>query len=234
VGFRAAIVLAFIGGLLEWLHSLPGHLALAAIFLFPALEASAFLGVLVPGEAAILVGGALAASGRIPLALALAAAILGAIVGDTVGYSVGKRWGKKMMPRLSRRRARRLDQAQRLLRDRPGWAIVLGRFPPGVRTFVPGAAGMARVSYPRFLFYNVLGGVLWGTTFVLLGYAAGRSWRHVEALVTRGGLVLLAAFVLAAWLAYGQRRRLAALRSSLRRALAAIRLRPRRASRSQT
>lgn len=187
--------MALLGGALEWLLSLPGSLALVAIFLFPALEASAFVGVVVPGEAAILIGGALAAQGRISLASALAAAILGAVVGDTVGYAVGKRWGRKLVPRLSRRRARRLESAEEFLRRHPGWAITAGRFPPGVRTFVPGAAGMARVRYRSFLFYNVLGAVVWGTTFVLLGYGAGRNWRRVEALATGGGLALLAAIV---------------------------------------
>ncbi len=211
--------MALLGGALEWLHSLPGWLALAVVFLFPALEASAFVGVVVPGEAAILIGGALAAQGRISLAGALAAAILGAIVGDTVGYAVGRRWGERMMPRLSRRRARNLEKAKAFLRRHPGWTIALGRFPPGIRTLVPGAAGMSRVGYRAFLLSNIAGAVAWGSTFVLLGYAAGRSWRRVEALVTRGGLVLLAALVLGAWLVHSYRTgALTGLRKNSRRA----------------
>lgn len=197
--------MALLGGALEWLHSLPGWLALTVVFLFPALEASAFIGVVVPGEAAILIGGALAAQGRIPLWAALAAAILGAITGDTVGYAVGRRWGERMLPRLSRRRARKLEEAEAFLRRHPGWTIALGRFPPGIRTFVPGAAGMSRVGYRAFLVSNVVGAVVWGTTFVLLGYAAGRSWRRVEALVSGGGLILVAVAVLAAWLLHSYR-----------------------------
>jgi membrane-associated protein len=194
-------LLALLGGALDWLHSVPAELALVAIFLLPALEASALLGIVVPGEAAIVIGGALAAQGRISLAAALAAAILGAIVGDTVGYAVGKRWGDRVvLPRMSPRRARRVENAKRFLRRHPGWAITLGRFPPGLRTLVPGAAGMSRVRYGSFLLYNVLGAIVWGTTFVLLGYVAGRNWRRVEALATGGGLVLLAVIVLA-WLA---------------------------------
>lgn len=194
------------GAAVEWLISVPGWVALAAVFLFPALEASAFLGVVVPGEAAILVGGALASHGRISLAGALAAAILGAVAGDTVGYAVGSRWGEKMLPRLSARRKRQLERSKAFLRRHPAWTIVLGRFPPGIRTFVPGAAGLSRVRYRTFLLYNVLGGVVWGATFVLLGYGAGRSWRRVEALVTRGGFLLLAALVLAAWVVHSYRK----------------------------
>jgi undecaprenyl-diphosphatase len=204
--------MSLLGGALEWLLHVPGWVALSAVFLFPALEASAFVGVLVPGEAAILIGGALAAQGRISLAAAIAAAILGAVVGDTVGYSVGKRWGEKLLPRLSRRRARNLEKAKAFLRHHPGWTIALGRFPPGIRTFVPGAAGMSHVRYRAFLLSNVAGAIVWGATFVLLGYAAGRNWRRVEALVTQGGLLLLAAILLAAWLVWSYRSgRIAAL-----------------------
>lgn len=198
--------MAFLGDALDWLLHVPGWVALAVVFLFPALEASAFVGVLVPGEAAIVIGGALASQGRISLGAALAAAILGAIVGDTVGYAVGKRWGERMLPRLSQRRARNLERAKAFIRRHPLLTIALGRFPPAIRTFVPGAAGMSHVRYRAFLVSNVLGAVVWGTTFVLLGYAAGRSWRRVEALVTSGGLLLLAALVLAAWVVYSYRR----------------------------
>jgi undecaprenyl-diphosphatase len=198
--------MAPLGDALEWLLHVPAWVALTVVFLFPALEASAFVGVLVPGEAAIVIGGALASQGRISLAAALAAAILGAIVGDTVGYAVGKRWGERMLPRLSQRRAQNLERAKAFIRRHPGWTVALGRFPPGIRTFVPGAAGMSHVRYRAFLVSNVVGAVVWGTTFVLLGYAAGRSWRRVEALVTRGGLLLLAAIVLVAWVVYSYRR----------------------------
>jgi undecaprenyl-diphosphatase len=172
--------------------------------LFPALEASAFVGIVVPGEAAILIGGALASQGRISLASAIAAAILGAVAGavagDTVGYAVGKRWGERMVPRLSARGARGLEKAKAFLRRHPGWAITLGRFPPGLRTFVPGAAGMSRVRYRTFLLFNVVGGVVWATTFVLVGYAAGHNWRRVEALVSGSGLAVLVALALGFWL----------------------------------
>ncbi len=209
--------MGLLGGALEWMLSVPDWVALLAIFLFPALEASAFVGVVVPGEAAIILGGALASHGRISLASAILAAVLGAIAGDAAGYAVGRRWGAKMLPRLSRRRARRLERAQEFLRRHPGWTVTLGRFPPGLRTFVPGAAGMSRVRLRSFVFYNVLGGAVWGTTFVLVGWAAGRNWRRVEGLVSGGGLVLLAAIVLGVLVVRSYRGgRLAALRPGRR------------------
>ena len=76
---------------------LHGWAALAVLFALPALESSAFLGFLFPGEVAVLLGGVLAFQHRVSLPAAIAAAVVGAIVGDTVGYQVGKRYGRRML-----------------------------------------------------------------------------------------------------------------------------------------
>src|SRR6059036_709876 len=90
-----AHLLAFsIGG---WILNLHGWVVLAVVFLLPALEASAFVGFLFPGEIAIVLGGVLASRGQADIALVIAAAIAGAIIGDSVGYYVGKRWGRRML-----------------------------------------------------------------------------------------------------------------------------------------
>ena len=77
--------------------SLPAGAALAIVFLIPALEASAFVGFVFPGEIAVILGGVLANEGKFPLWVAIVAAVLGAIIGDSVGYEVGKRWGDKLL-----------------------------------------------------------------------------------------------------------------------------------------
>jgi membrane protein YqaA with SNARE-associated domain len=79
------------------LLALPAGVALALVFVLPALESSAFLGFVFPGEIAVIVGGVLASQGRFPLSAAIAAAVLGAIIGDSVGYEVGKHWGDRML-----------------------------------------------------------------------------------------------------------------------------------------
>jgi len=70
--------------------------------------------------------------------------------------------------------------------------VFFGRFTAALRVLVPGLAGMSGVHYPSFLAYNVAGGVLWGTGFAVLGYVAGASYKHVEKIAGRLGLVLLA------------------------------------------
>ena len=82
-----------LAGITDAILHLHGWAALALVFALPALEASAFVGFVFPGEIAVLLGGVLAYQGRISLGAAVAAAILGAVIGDSAGYLIGRRWG---------------------------------------------------------------------------------------------------------------------------------------------
>jgi membrane protein DedA with SNARE-associated domain len=187
----------------DLLLALPGWAALLAVFLLPALESSVFLGFIFPGEIAVILGGVAAAAGRMPLAAMILAAILGAVIGDSVGYAVGKRWGDQMLhgsigrlPLVRHELAKHLDSAKAFVRKRGPHAVFIGRFTAALRVLVPGLSGMAELPYPTFLLYNVLGAVLWGTTFALLGYLAKNAWERVAADARNVGLALLAAIVL--------------------------------------
>jgi undecaprenyl-diphosphatase len=199
------------GHLADRILALHGWAALAVVFLLPALEASVFVGVVVPGEIAVLLGGVLAFQHRVSLPAVVAAAICGAIIGDTVGYLVGRRWGRAILDSSIGRLVRQehLDRAERFLATRGGPAVFLGRFTAALRALIPGLAGMAHLRYRTFAVYNALGGALWASAFVLLGYAAGTGWRRVEHTAGRASLLLLivlvavGAIVLAArWIAH--------------------------------
>lgn len=186
-------------GIVQHLLSLPAWLALAVVFAVPALEASAFLGFVFPGETVLLLGGVLAGQGHVPLAGVMALGIAGAIVGDLVGYAVGRRWGRRILDSTAGRfvRAEHLDRAERALSRRGGWTVLVGRFTVALRVLVPGLAGMGRMPYRRFVVFDVLGGVLWGSAAVLAGYVAGSSWHTVQHYVSGAGLAALAAVVVA-------------------------------------
>jgi undecaprenyl-diphosphatase len=177
---------------------LNGWAALAIVFVLPLLESAAFVGVVFPGEIAVLLGGVLAFQHRVSLAAVLAAAISGAIIGDTVGYWVGRRFG----PRLLESRLGRLvkhehrQRAERYLAERGGKAVFLGRFTAALRALIPGMAGMARMPYRTFAVYNVAGGAVWATGMVTVGYLAGASWQRAAHWASRIGLALLALVVL--------------------------------------
>ena len=190
--------------------TLPGWLALLVVFALPALESSAFVGFIFPGEVALILGGVIASQGRVSLAAVLAAAIAGAIVGDTVGYAVGRRYGRGILDSTLGRfvKASHLDRAEAYLAERGGKAVFFGRFTAALRVLIPGLAGMSGLRYRTFLAYNAASAVGWGTLSVLLGYLGGSNWRHVEQIASRTGLgaLVLAAAVIAATILLRRRR----------------------------
>lgn len=177
----------------EQILGLSGSAALFVVFLLPALEASAFVGFLFPGEIAVILGGVLAFEHRISLAAAIAAAIAGAVLGDAVGYAIGHRYGDRMLNKLPDRllKAHHIEKAKSTLHRLGGKAVFVGRFTTALRVMIPGLSGMARLPYRTFFFYNVSGGIVWATGYVLVGYSAGSGWRQIEHKLSLGGLALL-------------------------------------------
>jgi membrane-associated protein len=195
----------------ETLLSLSGLAALGLLFTLPALEAPAFLGLVLPGELALLLGGVLAEQGRIPLAAAVAAGTLGALAGDAAGYWIGRRWGPRLLASPIGRRVgvARLQRVEALLL-RGRWALFVGRCTAGARVVLPGLAGMLGLRYRTFALWTGTAAILWSVAHVLVGYLAGAGWHHVHQLTGRAGLGLAAAVVVAlavAWLVRRQARK---------------------------
>ncbi|MFD7660685.1 DedA family protein [Actinosynnema sp. NPDC059797] len=167
---------------LDALRALPPALVLALAFLLPALEASTMLGVVFPGEVALLVAGAVAHAGGVPLWAVLVAGVAGAVLGDLAGWFVGRRWGHALLRRLPERLVRpaAVERASALIRRRGGPAVFLGRFTALLRALVPGLAGMSGLPLRSFVPWNAAGGLLWAVAVALLGYGAGASLQAVE------------------------------------------------------
>ncbi len=128
-----------------------------------------------PGDSLLFAAGAIAAAGGLsPWAIIF---VLGAaaVAGDAANYSIGHYVGPKVFSRKQSRllNPRHLDEAQRFYEKYGPKAIVLARFVPIIRTFVPFVAGIGRMGYRRFATYNVLGGALWVTGLTMLGYWFG-------------------------------------------------------------
>src|SRR5205823_4147820 len=194
-GTDRGVTFSAVHAIADRILELHGWAALAVVFLLPALESSAFVGFLFPGEIGVLLGGVLASQHNVGLVAVVVAGVTGAIVGDSIGYEVGKRWGRRMLHGSIGRvvKVDHLERAERYLAQRGGKAVFFGRFTAALRVLVPGLAGMSGLSYGRFFAFNLAGGAVWATGFVLIGYAAGESWRRVETIAKRAGLVLLVA-----------------------------------------
>jgi membrane protein DedA with SNARE-associated domain len=196
------------GQLAEGLLSLSGWAALACLFVLPALEAPAFLGLVLPGEVALILGGVLASQDRIPLAAALAVGTAGALAGDSAGYWIGRRWGSRLLAtRLGRRVGpARLHRVESLLLRGGGGPLLVGRCTAGVRVVLPGLAGVLGLRYRVFALWTGAAATFWAVAHVLVGYAAGAGWRQVDRLTGRVGLALAGAVVVAAAVTWTCRR----------------------------
>lgn len=171
----------------ELFTGIPAGWALAAVFLLPALETGLVLGVIVPGETAVVLGGVLASTGRVPLWAAMVASVAGAIAGDCAGYLLGRRYGEKA---IRRRLGKKWDRAHRWLSKNGILPIFLARFVPFVRTVLPVTAGAIEVPRRRFFPPDIAAGIVWGLGSTLLGYFAGRDFRKALAVGNRVSIAL--------------------------------------------
>src|SRR2546423_5485101 len=142
-----------IGGITDWILGLHGWAALVVVFLLPALESSAFVGFVFPGEIGVLLGGVLASQHKVGLGAVFVAGVAGAVVGDSIGYEVGQRWGRRLLRGSVGRfvKADHLDRAEQYLQRRGGTAVVFGRFTAALPVLIPGMAGHARKDPPPVL-----------------------------------------------------------------------------------
>ncbi|GAA2747317.1 DedA family protein [Kitasatospora cinereorecta] len=192
----------------DWLSGLSGPVVYAVVAALVFVEDALFLGFVVPGETAVVLGGFLAHQGRVSLGLMLLVVVLAAVLGDSVGYEVGHRAGPAILDsRPMRRHRERIAGAQDLIRRRGPAAVFFGRFVAFFRAMMPALAGMSHMPYRRFLLFNALGGLVWGVGFTLLGYFAGAAYSRVEGLVGRALAIALAVLVVAALVVWHLRRR---------------------------
>jgi membrane-associated protein len=194
--------------ILDAIRSVPPALAYAIIALLVFGEAAVFIGFVLPGETAVLLGGFLASQGHLDIVTLMVVVVVSAILGDTVGYEVGKHLGPRVLQLgVFRKHQSRLDKAQDMLRRRGGPAIFLGRWTAFFRAVMPGIAGLSRMRYRTFLFWNALGGLTWGITMCLVGYFAGASYQKVASAIGEGTAVVIALLVVTALVVWGVRRK---------------------------
>ncbi len=178
------------------LHGAPAY-ALVAALVFA--EAALFVGFVLPGETAVLLGGVLAYQHSVSLSLMAGIVVLAAVLGDTVGFEVGRRYGDRLLGlRIFAKHRTALDAGRARLVRVGGRAVFLARFTAFLRAVMPGLAGTVGMPYRRFLAWNAAGGLVWGVGFTMLGYSAGASYRQIENYAGTFSELILAVIALAA------------------------------------
>jgi membrane-associated protein len=202
-----------ISQLFHHLHSLPelirwGGLAVLISFIFA--ETGLFIGFFLPGDSLLVTAGLFAAKGDLSIVQVLLGATVAAILGHAVGYWFGQKAGERLYARPDSRffKRKHLQDTQAFYAKHGAKMIVLSRFVPIVRTFAPIVAGVAHMSYKRFMVYNIVGGIGWVFSMCLLGYFLGQRIpgmdKHIDLMVV---IIVAVSLVPVAIHAYQERAR---------------------------
>ena len=198
-----AVRLPDLEGVLSDLAEALGPWTYALVAGMAFLETGAFIGLVAPGETAIVLGGVVAAQGRVALPVILLVAWLAAALGDLASYALGRRLGRSFLQRRGPTlgvTAQRLQTVDRFMARHGGKAILMGRFIGLVRAVAPFVAGAARLPMRRFLPWSLLGTAAWTASLTFAGYAFHASFSAAADVLTHGALALavLAAVIVAA------------------------------------
>lgn len=157
-----------------------GGLLLIALIVFA--ESGLLFGFIFPGDTLLLAAGFFAGQGKLPIVWLIVVVVIAAIVGDNVGYRIGRKLGPRLFKRQSGLLFRHeyIKKTQAFYDRHGGKTIVLARFIAYIRTFAPVVAGVGKMQWQRFAFYNMFGGLLWGISLPLVGYAIGSSFPQLD------------------------------------------------------
>ena len=166
--------------------------ALALVFLIAMGEALLVIGLFVPSTAVLVGAGALVGAGKLPFWPIMIAAILGCVAGDQISFWAGRIYGDRLRGMWPLRNyPHLLAKGEAYVKDHGGKSIAIGRFVPGIKSVVPGIAGMFGMSQTFFLSVNVASGIVWGAMHVLPGVLLGQAISLAGELSGRLAVVLL-------------------------------------------
>ncbi len=195
------------------MHNLldPGYLVkdfgYLGIFTALFLESGVFFGFFLPGDSLLFTAGLLASQGYLNIVGLIIISVAAAVLGNNVGYYTGKKTGPAL---FNRKRSfffspKRVEEAHKFFEKQGPQSLILARFIPAVRTFVPIAAGIGKMDYRKFLLFNGLGGLLWGVGVPILGYTLGKKVPNIDKFLLPVVLVIIVFSALPVLLAYLRR-----------------------------
>lgn len=153
-----------------------GYWTYGIMFLIVFVETGVVIFPFLPGDSLLFASGALAAIGGLNLPLVLLTYFAAAVIGDSLNFEIGKRVGTTIRPGSFLGRfitQQKIEKAQQFFTKHGGKTVLIARFMPVIRTFIPFVAGASRMHYGYFFVYNVIGGALWTLVCVFAGYFFG-------------------------------------------------------------
>jgi membrane-associated protein len=206
-------MLALIQELVDWVgpaFAAAGYWIIAAIVV---MERSIFLGLIVPGDIVMALGGVYAARGDLDLVAVMVVGFLASAAGESIGYWLGNRHGVGLVSRLpfGDRLKRRLEAGRKHFREHGVLTVAFGRYATGAGSFIPFIVGAGDMPYHRFLAVDLAAIAVWAVGVALLGYLLGRNLELVDSILSNFGWIMLGLLVLAVagrilWKRYRKRR----------------------------
>ncbi len=164
---------------LDELIAWAGYVGLTAIVF---CETGLLVGFFLPGDSLLVTAGLVASQGKLDIWVLTGLLTVAAIVGDSVGYAIGYHAGPKLFNKDDSLFFRKdhIKKTHEFFEKYGGKTIILARFVPIVRTFAPTVAGVGRMTYKKFISFNIIGGILWVCGMLLIGYSLGRAIPNIE------------------------------------------------------
>ncbi len=178
------------------------HGSYLLLFLATILEGIPPIGFIVPGQTIAVIAGFLAKQGILSLRRVIIIIALGAILGDVISYFLGREYGYSFIARYGKYfffKKEQYEKTKRVMEKHAGKSLFFGRFYALTRPITPLIAGITDVPLGRFMFFNVVGGILWAICFVMIGYVFGSSYHLVSPYI---GRFLIFAFIASIGLIY--------------------------------
>jgi membrane-associated protein len=163
------------------------------------LERSIFLGLIVPGDLILALGGVYASQKKMDLTAVIAVGSAAAICGESVGFWLGRKFGVRLLrhlPFFGGWLSRVIDESKDYFRKHGGKTVAIGRYATAAGAFIPFTAGAGKMSYLRFLAFDIPAIIVWATGITIFGYYFGRNLSFIDKVLSRFGYGVLALVVL--------------------------------------
>jgi membrane-associated protein len=191
------LAVSLIQTIVEWIE--PAFLAAGYLIIIAAvlLERSIFIGLIIPGDIILALGGVYSSQQKMSLTAVIAIGTVSAIAGESIGYWLGRRYGMQLVRRLPlvRRLERVLQLSREYFKKHGGKTVAIGRYATAAGAFVPFTAGIAQMPYRRFLLFDVPAIVVWAVAISIFGYLFGQNLEFVDKVLSRFGYVVLGLLV---------------------------------------